>query len=195
MFYIVLEKIILGISLAAPFGPLSLYSLNCGIHKGFKGAFLARVGGATGSLFLLSSACFFLNVINDNQRYITVISTLSSIYLFYLGINSFSKKDIVLKVPESKRIYINGILLSVVNPLGIPFWLSIVGSSALVMGFYINLWIIVGYLIWGVIFAAFATSFKFLSDKVKNMVNNISAILLLILAIKYMYLSFSKILY
>jgi threonine/homoserine/homoserine lactone efflux protein len=57
----ILEKIILGITLAAPIGPVTIEMISRGLERGFWAAFQIRLGAAAGNVLWLVGAFFGLS--------------------------------------------------------------------------------------------------------------------------------------
>jgi threonine/homoserine/homoserine lactone efflux protein len=53
MFLVMIQQIILGVSLAAPVGPINIEMVKRGIEKGFWHAWLVGLGGMTADIFFM----------------------------------------------------------------------------------------------------------------------------------------------
>ena len=161
----ILNKILLGIGLALPIGPVSAEMIKRGLQDGFWAAFNIRVGGAIGNTLCLVCAYFGLSFIVKYELIFSLIGLIGAALLFYMGVTTLLKvsKEISIKSSLSpKKAYfmsnslILGFILAVANPIGIVFWLGISaagfeGASDVIsiIDFAQNLFIIVGVLLWG----------------------------------------------
>lgn len=197
-----LSKIFLGISLSAPFGPLSAAALNRGIQSGFMGAFTVRFGGAIGNLCCLIAAFFFVSALYKLQSLSSYITVLSSFALLALGIKQFrNSNNLSLTIdPQYKNRgdIIAGFILAIVNPYGVIWWLSIYSASLsndeneinTIESFYDNLYIILGVLIWIVIFSFIISLIREKFPlKVLILITKLSSISLIGYGAYYFYLS------
>lgn len=156
-----IEKIILGISLSAPIGPVSLEMIKRGLQKGFWGAFVVRLGGAIGNSLCLVAAYFGLALLMRSKEDVAIYSLAGAFVLMYLGIKSFLDKRKHQFTPhEDTNIKIlnglaTGFVLSIANPIGLLFWITIFaasldhGATKNLEGLFQNFSIILGVLIWG----------------------------------------------
>lgn len=91
MLEIIVTKIILGISLAAPIGPVNAEMIKRGLSTGFWGSFNVRLGGAIANIILLLLAYFGLGSIIKYPKVIFTISIIGVIALIYLGVKNIFK--------------------------------------------------------------------------------------------------------
>lgn len=214
---IVLDKIILGIVLAAPIGPVNAEMIRRGLTAGFWGSFNVRLGGALANTILLLLAYFGLGNLTKHPKVIFTISILGVIALIYLGIKNIlkaiSKKQLNLRLninskhqnTHKKYSLKNGILvgfgLSFASPIGLMFWLSTFATSMQpdkinsfnLNDLFINLFIIAGVLIWG-LFISIILHYcsKIIDEKKLRIVTALSGLILIYFGIKYGKTSFSK---
>lgn len=126
--------VFLGISLAAPIGPVNAAQLDKGLRLGFGHAWIFGVGA------LVADICYMLLVYMGMIRFIEQPMMQAFLWLFgffvpiYTGIESLIKsgKSTFVDGPRGKtsllRSWTSGFLLSISNPLTILFWLGIYGS-------------------------------------------------------------------
>ncbi|NQD64429.1 LysE family transporter [Bacillus haikouensis] len=125
---------LLGISLAAPIGPVNAAQLDNGIKHGFFSAWVFGIGA------LLADVLYMLFVYLGVIKFIDMESMKTFLWFFgcfvltYTGIESLIKKEeFNLKSEQrgrqllSKSLF-SGFLISISNPLTILFWLGIYGS-------------------------------------------------------------------
>jgi len=168
-----LSYILLGLSLAAPIGPVSAAQIDKGIKYGFLHAWLVGVGAVVADgiymLFVYLGMVQFI----DQPMIKTFLWLFGSFVLLYTGIEGIlgaNKVDVVASKrnePPSKAFF-SGFLMSITNPLTILFWLGIYGSvlakaassygtSDLIL--YSGA-IFIGLLIWDVTMATISSSFR-----------------------------------
>lgn len=174
-----LSYVLLGVSLAAPIGPINAAQIEKGIRSGFMHSWLVGVGA------VLADGIYMLVV------YIGVVQFLESsfiqtfLWLFgffvltYTGIESLlNAGKIHLRnqrggEPLIKSL-LSGFFMSISNPLTILFWLGIYGSvlakaaASYESGILIlySSAIFVGLLLWDILMAGVASSFRtFLTSK------------------------------
>jgi L-lysine exporter family protein LysE/ArgO len=174
-----LSYILLGLSLAAPIGPINAAQIDRGIRNGFMHSWLIGVGA------VIADGVYMLIV------YIGVVSFLKTefmqtfLWLFGFFVLSYTGIEAILnagKVHLSEyrgkepllKSFLTGFLMSISNPLTILFWLGIYGSvlaktaatydtSQLVI--YSSA-IFIGLLLWDITMAGVASSFrKFLTSR------------------------------
>jgi threonine/homoserine/homoserine lactone efflux protein len=157
----VATSILLGISLAAPIGPLSVEVIKRGLRRGFFAAFSVCLGGAAGDLFYLLLTFFGLAPFLTMPIVKTTVMFFGSIVLIYLGIQSildgFREGSFLNDEEESgKNAFILGFTLAVINPMSVVWWLGVFGAvlgsappeSFTFLALVGHLAIIVGVLIW-----------------------------------------------
>lgn len=201
----VLEKILLGITLSAPIGPVSLEMIKRGLDKGFLGAFVVRLGGAVGNTLCLIAAYFGLGLLLKSNTSMAICSLCGSIVLLYLGLKSLldNRKHTLSNLePESSKGVINGLLtgfvLSITSPIGIIFWLSIFAAtldhtegSKTVAGLMQNFAIIGGVLIWGFCLSSILEIGKrYFNQTMIKLITTLAGVMLIYFGLKYGYKAF-----
>lgn len=200
-----LQKILLGITLAAPIGPVSIEMIKRGLDKGFLGAFVVRLGGALGNTLCLIAAYFGASLLMTSNAKMGLCSIAGALVLFYLGIKALLDKRAhqyqvnVQSTTNQKNKLSNGLLtgfvLSIANPIGIVFWLTIFAApselpeeTTVWLGLLQNFAVIAGVLIWGGILSGFLEVGKrFVSPKWIKSITKIAGIMLIYFGLKYAY--------
>lgn len=206
MLQIILDKILLGFSLAATIGPLNIEMIKRGVSGGFWAAFSIRLGGAITNTICLIVAYFGLGaLIKSHQNIIPIIYYLGSIVLIYMGIstiiNSLSGESAISHNSNQTNIsysYKNGILtgiiLSAISPVGIMFWLTSFSASISInknvaLNFedlLINFFIIIGVLLCGGLMSGLLYfGNKFINNKTLKIISIFSGMLLIYFGGKY----------
>ncbi len=186
--------IFLGISLAAPVGPVNAAQLNTGIKNGFFHAWIFGFGALLADILYMVLVYFGVGQFVDSPYIKIFLWSFGFFVLTYTGIESIlTLHKIKLNFHHEKRIRYrqslsSGFLLSLLNPLTILFWLGIFGSilaeasqkitdSQLILNSFA---IIVGIILWDT-FTAFLSSGarKFLSNKLLVIISIISSLSML----------------
>jgi L-lysine exporter family protein LysE/ArgO len=174
-----LGYILLGLSLAAPIGPINAAQIDKGIKHGFMHSWLIGVGAvvADGIYMLL----VYLGVVHflESSFMKTFLWSFGCFVLIYTGIETLLTAN-KLKIGDSRKkepllkSFMSGFFMSISNPLTILFWLGIYGSvlaktAATYETAQLILYssaIFIGLLIWDVTMAGIASNFRrFLTSK------------------------------
>ena len=122
--YSLLQNIILGLSLAAPIGPVNLEIIKRGLNSGFKQAFLTGAGAMSADTTYLTLIFFGLISFLNIAFIKIVLGTAGSFILIYLGLVSvkeFFHRAVVEN--QSRRMYgssfITGYVLAISSPMTI----------------------------------------------------------------------------
>lgn len=199
-----LDKILLGITLAAPIGPVSIEMIKRGLSKGFLDAFIVRVGGAVGNTLCLIAAYFGASLFMTSETKMGVCSLAGALVLFYLGIKALLDKRVHQYQhthSDAEKSYtlssglITGFILSIANPIGLVFWftlfavpLDLSGEVSVWFGLVQNFAVIAGVLIWGLILSGFLEVGKrFINPKWIKGITKVAGVMLLYFGFKYAY--------
>lgn len=190
---IFLSYILLGLSLAAPIGPINAAQIDRGIRNGFMHSWLIGVGAivADGIYMLI----VYIGVVRflETEFMQTFLWSFGFFVLIYTGIETMLKAGkIDLEYVRSKeplfKSFLTGFFMSISNPLTILFWLGIYGSvlaktasvydtSQLVL--YSSA-IFIGLLSWDIAMASVASSFrKYLTSKLLTTISLLSGLSLI----------------
>ncbi|MFJ7825112.1 LysE family transporter [Psychrobacillus sp. NPDC096623] len=196
----VFAYVFLGISLAAPVGPVNAAQLNTGIKNGFSHAWIFGFGALLGDIFYMALVYFGVGQFIDSPYIKILLWSFGCFVLIYTGIESIlTLNSIKLSSDQEKRVRLrqslsSGFLLSLLNPLTILFWLGIFGSvlaeaSQNFTGNQLLLYsfaIIAGIILWDT-FMAFLSSGarKFLSNKFLVIISIISSLSMLAFGIYF----------
>ena len=193
----ILNKILLGITLAAPIGPVSVEMIRRGLKYGFLSAFVVRLGAAVGNLACLLISYYSISQLEEKHFAVTGLSILSLILLVhrsYVCITT-SIESLEFHCNKAKNSgVLTGLFLSVANPIAFIFWSGIVSNSqnSFNSDLISNLLIIVGVLIWGVIFSLFLSVGKdYLTQKSLLYINRISGLIMLYYCIKFFWINYT----
>jgi threonine/homoserine/homoserine lactone efflux protein len=198
----ILNRILLGITLAAPIGPVSIEMIQQGLRGGFLPAFIVRLGAAIGNLLCLIISYYGILQLNKNQFVITALSIMASLLLIHRAYIYITSKINSLDLHNVETNSNNGILvglyLSIANPIAFIFWSGIMASSAnsFDAGLAFNLLIIVGVLIWGVVFSLILSFGKnYITPATLLYVNKVAGVIMLYYGIKFLWSNLSMIIF
>lgn len=129
----VIQNIILGISLAAPVGPVNVEVIKRGLKHGFFPAFLLSLGAASADTTYLLLIYFGLSNFINIPMVKTSIWIFGAIVLLYLGYQSikeyFEKLDLEKsKVKTRRNSFAAGYMITISNPMTIVWWLGVFGA-------------------------------------------------------------------
>ena len=184
---------LLGISLAAPIGPVNSAMINKGIKNGFWHAYVVGAGS------VIADGIFMLLVYLGLYQFLNVPIIQIFLWLFgafillYTGFESIFKLDKISlshnRVKESlSHCFFVGFIMSITSPLSIMFWLGIYGSilaqtahtqgtgSLLIYSFMILL----GLTTWDLFMSTLTSGFrKFLNERILKGISIVSGLSLL----------------
>ncbi|MBS2967576.1 LysE family transporter [Metabacillus sp. KIGAM252] len=185
-----ISHILLGISLAAPIGPINAAQIERGFNRGFWHSWLIGLGSITADIL------YMLAVFMGLVQFIEIPIVKAFLWLFgffvltYTGIESLlqASKSVELRKELSNSLtksYLIGFMMSLTNPLTIMFWVGIYGSvlaktAAMYEHTQLLLYsgsILLGLLIWDVCMAG-ASSFArgFLNNRTLQVISCISGL-------------------
>ena len=170
---ILFSYILLGLTLAAPIGPVNSARLDKGIKNGFWHAWIVGVGS------MIADGIFMLMVYLGMVHFLEVPNVQIFLWLFggfiliYSGVESIAgANSIALAFSRGKdslfKCFLTGFIMSITSPLSIIFWLGIYGSvlakTAQVNGtgslLVYSSMIFLGLALWDILFAGMTTSFR-----------------------------------
>ena len=191
--HIMFSYFLLGITLAAPIGPVNSARIDKGIKNGFFHAWVVGIGS------MIADGIFMLLVYLGFVQFITIPYVQIFLWLFggfvliYTGVesmmrvNKLSLDDYRTKESLSKS-FLTGFIMSITSPLSILFWIGIYGSvlaktvstsgtSSLII--YSSM-IFLGLTFWDLAVAFLTTGFRrFLNDTSLKFISAISGLSLL----------------
>jgi len=188
-----LSYVFLGLSLAAPIGPINAAQMDKGIKHGFLNAWVLGLGSVAADIAYMMTVFLGLSQFIEIPIVKTFLWLFGCFVLLYTGIESLlgaGKFEMSSRTKDEtlKKSFFTGFFMAISNPLTILFWLGIYGSvlaktastydtSQLLI--YSSA-IILGLVIWDISMAGVASSFKkLLTTKVLTMITIISSISLI----------------
>lgn len=201
-----LAKIIMGVALAAPIGPVSLEMIKRGLARGFLAAFIVRLGGALGNTLCLVAAYFGLRLFMHSKTTMTLCTLFGSIILIYLGLKAVIKTSENIQTSDLSTDYplanglLTGFILSLANPVAIVYWLGIFAASTSPQdtavlnswtGLLHNFPIIFGVLLWGMLLSGLLElGSRYFNQTIIHLITKLAGIMLLFFGMKYGYKAF-----
>lgn len=188
-----LRGIIIGLSLAAPVGPINVEIVRRGLRSGFMSGWLVGIGAITGDTLYCLLVLAGVTPLVQHAAVRTVLWIAGSAFLAFLGYSSLraALTKVHLSHPDrssfERRSYPTGFLMALFNPMGVVFWASIggglvasaaeqtdaIGRAAIVIG------VILGIGLWVTTLSALVRGGRrFVSDRLFRAVNLASALLL-----------------
>jgi L-lysine exporter family protein LysE/ArgO len=168
-----ISYIILGLSLAAPIGPINAAQLDRGLKSGFFHAWLIGLGSTVADILYMCAVYFGLVHFIEVPFIKTFLWLFGFFVLTYTGIESIVsavKLEINARGTDTSyyKTFLAGFLMALLNPLSILFWLGIYGSILVKTASSLNtdqlilysFAIIIGLLIWDITMAAVCSSFR-----------------------------------
>lgn len=191
------DKIILGLTLAAPIGPVSVEMIRRGIRNGFASAFSIRLGGAMGNTLCLLGTYFGLSHIMSYPYLINALGAAGSGLLLYMGISALLSQVKTVDLDAKSTVQnglVFGLYLAIANPVALVFWPGIFAANLepstqlTTLDFMENFLIIIGVLIWGA-GLSFALDYgnKLLTHKNIIRINKLSGLFMICFGINYLW--------
>ncbi|MEH6954622.1 LysE family transporter [Neobacillus drentensis] len=174
-----LSYILLGLSLAAPIGPINAAQIDRGIRNGFMHSWLIGVGAVVADGVYMFVVYIGVVQFLETDFMQTFLWFFGCFVLMYTGIETFMNAGkINLEHSRGKeplvKSFFSGFLMSISNPLTILFWLGIYGSVLAKTAATYNTGqlvlyssaIFIGLLIWDIAMASVSSNFrKFLTPQ------------------------------
>ncbi|MFC4779053.1 LysE family transporter [Paenibacillus sp. GCM10023252] len=128
-----LSYILLGLSLAAPIGPINAAQMDRGIRGGFWNSWLLGLGSMLADVLFILIVYFGTVHFLDHPVMNTFLWVFGCFVLIYTGIDGLKgaaaiDTDRQASSEPLSRSFGTGFLISLLNPLTIMFWLGIYGS-------------------------------------------------------------------
>ncbi len=106
-----------------PIGAINLNVIKTSLVEGFRPALFFSFGATLIEFFYSFIAIQILDFIPDLHQYGTWFNIAAVPFFLTMGIQSFKSKQQVKKEAAVKKSFYSGILVSILNPLQIPFWI------------------------------------------------------------------------
>ncbi|WP_138418836.1 LysE family transporter [Aquibacillus sediminis] len=126
--------VVLGLSLAAPIGPINAAQLDKGIKNGFSHAWLIGLGSVTADILFMLAVYFGVVHFLEIPFMKAFLWSFGCFVLLYTGIesllgaNNINTQNSRNSDDSHSKTFFTGFILALSNPLSILFWLGIYGS-------------------------------------------------------------------
>ncbi|MCR2803839.1 LysE family translocator [Paenibacillus soyae] len=190
---LLLSYVLLGLSLAAPIGPVNAAQMDRGLRGGFWNAWLLGLGSMAADLVFIGVVYFGTVHFLEVPLIKTFLWLFGCFVLIYSGIDAFkgAGEQNLMRGGQTETLsksFRTGFLISISNPLSIMFWLGLYGSvlaeTARTHGtkelLLYTCAILAGIIAWDFFMALTASSFrKLLNGPLIRMISYVSAISLI----------------
>ncbi|KMK76030.1 LysE family translocator [Alkalihalobacillus pseudalcaliphilus] len=131
------SSLLLGISLAAPVGPISVEIIRRAMKHGFFNGLVVGLGGITADICFMLLIFWGLHPLLQHEYAQFFMYSFGAVILIYLAINSLDTTSISKMNKHSnepahskqlKKSYQVGFFIALFNPINIVFWFAIYGS-------------------------------------------------------------------
>jgi threonine/homoserine/homoserine lactone efflux protein len=131
---LLLQGVILGLSIAAPIGPVNVAMIQRGLSQGFGGAFLLGLGSTAADLIYILLAYAGADPLSDLAWARILLFAAGALVMGWLGYGAlraaFAPEPAGgAGTPGSRSAFVSGFLITIVNPMTIAFWLGILSAS------------------------------------------------------------------
>jgi len=200
--YTLVQNILLGLSLAAPIGPVNLEIIKRGLNSGFKQAFLTGAGAMCADTTYLILIFFGLTSFFNFSFMKIFLGIAGSIILIYLGVMSakefFRKADATENNPHQlfKTSFVTGYVLAISSPMTIVWWTGVFGAllaaqtntQTTISAFFSCLSILLGCFIWVFsLAAALHWGKKIINEKITRFISFFAGLFLILFGIYFLY--------
>jgi threonine/homoserine/homoserine lactone efflux protein len=200
--YTLVQNILLGLSLAAPIGPVNLEIIKRGLNSGFKQAFLTGAGAMCADTTYLILIFFGLTSFLNFAFMKIFLGIAGSIILIYLGVMSakefFSKADATENKPHRlfKTSFVTGYVLAISSPMTIVWWTGVFGAllaaqthtQTTISAFFSCLSILLGCFLWVFsLAAALHWGKKIINEKITRFISFFAGLFLILFGIYFLY--------
>jgi len=202
MKYTLLQNILLGLTLAAPIGPVNLEIIRRGLQSGFRQALLTGVGAMSADATYLTLIFFgMISFLNIALIKITLglAGSLILIYLGFLSVKEFFREAAAVESNSGrlfKSSFITGYVLAISSPMTIVWWTGVFGALLTAQtgrqtsfsAFWSCLSILLGCFLW-VVFLATALHWgkRIINDKMVKMISLIAGLFLIVFGFYFLF--------
>lgn len=202
MKYTLLQNILLGLTLAAPIGPVNLEIIKRGLQSGFRQALLTGVGAMSADATYLTLIFFGLvSFLNITLMKITLglAGSLILIYLGFLSVKDFFREAATAETNSGrlfKNSFITGYVLAISSPMTIVWWTGVFGALLTAQTgrqtsfstFWSCLSILLGCFLW-VVFLSSALHWgkRIINDKMVRMISLIAGLFLIVFGFYFLF--------
>jgi len=200
--YTLFQNILLGLTLAAPIGPVNVEIIKRGMKSGFKQALLTGAGAMSADATYLTLIFFGLTAFLNHPTMKIILGITGSVILVYMGAASIKEGlgAAAAKSHQTQRIfknsYVTGFMLAISSPMTIVWWTGVFGALMTsqahaqtdISAFLSCLSILLGCFLW-VFFLAVALHWgkKFINERMTKAVSLVAGIFLVGFGIYFLF--------
>jgi threonine/homoserine/homoserine lactone efflux protein len=131
---LLLQGVVLGLSIAAPIGPVNVAMIQRGLSQGFAGAFLLGLGSTVADLLYILLAYAGADPLSHLAWARILLFAAGALVMGWLGYGAlkaaFARQAAgEAGTMERRSAFVSGFLITIVNPMTIAFWLGILSAS------------------------------------------------------------------
>ena len=136
MYMSFIEGFLLGLGAAVPLGPINILIMNSAL-KNYASAVTIGLGALSADMLYLTLILLGVTTILNHPYILMTLGVLGSVFLIYMAYIIFkgrhrlldsNKKEVSSKIRI--KYYIQGFILTFINPYTVAFWLSIAAYTA-----------------------------------------------------------------
>ena len=200
--YTLTQNILLGLTLAAPIGPVNVEIIKRGLNGGFRQALLTGAGAMCADATYLTLIFFGLTSFLNSAFIAGLLGIAGSFILIYLGavsVKEYFKKTTEAPAPQKrifKHSFVAGFALAISSPMTIVWWTGVFGALMASQGpvktslsaFLSCLSILLGCFLW-VFFLAAALhgGKKIINERLTRLISMIAGLFLVGFGIYFLY--------
>ena len=128
--------VVLGLSIAAPIGPVNIAMIQRGLREGFAGAFLLGLGSTAADLIYILLAYAGADPLSHLAWARVLLFVAGALVMGWLGVGALRAAltrdgDVARQGANAatRSAFASGFSITIVNPMTIAFWLGILSAS------------------------------------------------------------------
>jgi len=135
---LLLGGVVLGLSIAAPIGPVNIAMIHRGLRDGFAGAFLLGVGSTAADLIYILLAYAGADPLSHQAWARVTLFSAGAVVMGWLGFQAI-RAALAPAGPDGgsqsaaldrrRSAFVSGFCITIVNPMTIAFWLGILSAA------------------------------------------------------------------
>jgi len=201
--FTLLSNILLGLTLAAPIGPVNVEIIKRGLASGFRQAFLTGAGAVCADATYLALIYFGLTTFLKNAYLQSFLGIAGSFILIYLGVKSIANQtgntaSAVGKEPPRifRHPFAAGFALAISSPMTIVWWTGVFGAliasrepvETNLAAFFSCLSILLGCFLWVLsLSAALHWGRKIMTEQIIRLVSTVAGLFLIGFGVYFLY--------
>ena len=195
-----LKGILLGLGVSVPIGPINVLIMSYAL-KSYSKALCLGLGAMSADAFFLLLSAFGVSKLINSPSVFKILAIFGACFLLYMAWQIFksAKNEIKPKAQNTDEIgshasiYLKGLLLNLLNPYVIMFWLSVSATTAKIGGNFgvVLAGLVIGIFSWISLFPlVIYKNRRFVSPKVAMYLAYASALILVFFAFSLVYKTF-----